>query len=215
MTAAAAHVAFRGSRLALELIDPQSMDLVRLTQHTATGGDWDPPAQMYRNLRVDPPPGHKSTFSVLYTANTLACVAMECRVLQVDASDRYTWNRKAAERYDVVRFGFSKPAIFIPIDGLNRDELGLGGTLQPLGSYEPYQNVALQLHTRYGGIVHGMSWQSFHRGQPGRAYAIWHEHRDTIGLSRNVPGQNYPKLADDSEWQAYLANNPHIVELTP
>lgn len=92
MTAAAAHAAFRGSRLALELID---------------------------------------------TANTLACVAMECRVLQVDASDRYTWNRKAAERYDVVRFGFSKPAIFMPIDGLNRDELGLGGTLQPLGSYRP------------------------------------------------------------------------------
>jgi hypothetical protein len=39
--------------------------------------------------------------------------------------------------------------------------------------YEPYQAVALELFERFGAIVHGLSWESFHRNQLGRVYAIF------------------------------------------
>jgi len=65
MTAAATG-SFDGRDLELELIDPGSAPLVRLFRHK--GGDWDPPPEANRNLRVDPPIGHKGAFAVLYTA---------------------------------------------------------------------------------------------------------------------------------------------------
>ncbi|MBN3850079.1 MULTISPECIES: hypothetical protein [Burkholderiaceae] len=84
---AASSGGFRGRDLELELLDANSEPLVRLFAHP--GGDWDPPEEKYRNLRVDPPAGHKDAFAVLYTGNTLATVAIECHILAADAADRY------------------------------------------------------------------------------------------------------------------------------
>ena len=75
--------------LELELLDPGSETLVRLFRHP--GGEWEEPPPAFRNLRVDPPAGHKDAFAVLYTGDNLAAVAAECLVLQAGDGDHYTW----------------------------------------------------------------------------------------------------------------------------
>lgn len=203
--------AFGGRELKLELLDPNSEQLVRLFRHP--GGEWEPPPKEHRNLRVDPPVGHKADYAVLYTAGTLPAVAMECRVLSVDNQDRYTWLSHRASQYHIARYDFSKPALFIPIDGSNRNILGLQGGTRKFVGYEPYQEVALTLFQRYGQVVHGLSWESFHRNQPGRVFALWHQHKETIGL-RLRPPSLYARLIDDPEWQQFLADYPEIEEVT-
>ena len=199
--------------LDLELLDPGSTPLVRLFRHP--GGKWEPPPEVHRNLRVDPPAGHKGAFAVLYTGNTLATVAIECGVLRADVRDRYTWAADLAEQYRVVRYTFVAPALFVPIDGPNREALGLAGSQRKfVAGYEPYQLVAHELFQRYGNVVHGLSWESFHRNQPGRVYAVWHQHKPTIGLSIATPAPFTP-LVDDDEWKQFLAANPEVEILMP
>jgi hypothetical protein len=82
----------RGRDLDLELLDPGSEPLIRLYRHAR--GDWEAPPEEYRNLRVDPPRGRQDAYAVLYAANTLPAVAAECRVLNVDGMDRYTWEHR-------------------------------------------------------------------------------------------------------------------------
>ncbi|CAM2192455.1 RES domain protein [Paraburkholderia kururiensis] len=202
---------FRGRDLELELLDANSEPLVRLFGHP--GGDWDPPEEKYRNLRVDPPAGHKDAFAVLYTGNTLATVAIECHILAADAADRYTWLRERAEKYRVVRYAFDAPAVFVPIDGpRNRAALGLAGGQRKFAGYECYQEVALALFNRYGQVVHGLSWESFHRNQPGRVYALWHHHKTTVRL-RIISPDPYRVLVEDDEWNSFLAANPDVEEI--
>ncbi|TAH51067.1 MAG: hypothetical protein EYC67_02080 [Betaproteobacteria bacterium] len=203
---------FSGRDLELELLDPDGERLVRLFHHP--GGDWEPPSVEYRNLRVDPPAGHKGRFAVLYTGNTLPTVAIECGILRADIGDRYTWATDLADQYRVARYSFSAPGLFIPIDGRNRNVLGLAGGQRRFAGYEPYQVVSLQLFERFGTVIHGLSWESFHRNQPGRVFALWHHHKATIGLSIAAP-QPSPKLADDSEWLAFLAANPQVEPMSP
>lgn len=192
--------------LELELVDPGSVRWVRLYRHA--GGHWYPPDEKYRNLRVDPPAGHKAVYAVLYTGSTLPAVAMECRVLRADDRDRYTWDMDLAGQYHVVRYNSSAPALFVPIDGRNRSLLGLAGGQRRFAGYEPYQEAALELLRRFGQVVHGLSWESFHRGQPGRVYAIWHHHKSTVGLQSDPPPHG--RLVDDDEWKMFLADNPDI-----
>lgn len=203
---------FPANKIEIQLFDPNSRPLVRLFRHD--GMDWNPPDPKYRQLRVDPPDGFKHRFAVLYTGDSLASVAMECRVLQAAGhDDSFKWSRDLAGQYRVVRYAFSEPAIFIPIDGNNRDALGLswrGGRLN--NSYEPFQKVALELHERFGKIVHGLTWQSFHRQQLGRVFAIWHEHKASIGLNIVSP-KPYSRLLDDVEWSDFLKDNPDIEEI--
>lgn len=192
--------------LELELLDPNSLRLVRLFRHP--GGHWEPPDEKYRNLRVDPPHGHKAAYAVLYTGSTLPAMAMECRVLRADDRDRYTWDMDLAGQYQLVRYAYSAPALFIPIDGRNRPLLGLSGAQRKFAGYEPYQEAAAELLRRFGQLAHGLSWESFHRNQPGRVYAIWHHHKSTIELEPAPPP--YPRLVDDGEWKSFLAENPDI-----
>lgn len=206
MTAPAA-ASFSGRDLELELLDPDSERLVRLFRRP--GGEWEPPPEAYRNLRVDPPLGHKDMFAVLYTGSTLATVAIECGVLRADLQDRYTWAMDLAGEYRVVRYAFAAPALFVPLDGRNRPTLGLGGSQRRFAGYEPYQAAAHELFRRFGNVVHGLSWESFHRNQPGRVYALWHRHKATVGLSIASPA-SYPTLVDDAEWKAFLAANPEV-----
>ena len=79
---------FSGRDLELELLDPDSEQLVRLFRHPGVG--WEPPSEAHRNLRVDPPAGHKAAFAVLYTGNTLPTVAIEieCGILRAAPEDR-------------------------------------------------------------------------------------------------------------------------------
>ena len=88
---------WRARDIELEALDALSVPLVRLFQHP--GMDWNPPDPKYRDQRVDPPPGHEATFAVLYTATTLPCVAIECRLLNVDDKDQYTWKPARAGNY--------------------------------------------------------------------------------------------------------------------
>jgi hypothetical protein len=62
MTSSASTVDARN--LELELLDPAAVTLVRLFRHP--GGEWEPPDEKYRNLRIDAPAGHKSEYAVLY-----------------------------------------------------------------------------------------------------------------------------------------------------
>lgn len=206
MTAAAA-ATFFGRDLDLELLDPGSVPLVRLYRHP--GGDWDPPPEVYRNLRVDPPPGRKGDYAVLYTADCVQAVAAECGVLVAGAGDNYTWSKKRADEYKVARYSFSKPALFIPIDGPNRRTLTLSGPQRKFLGYEPYQAVALELFQRFGALVHGLSWESFHRNQPGRVYALWHHHKDTVDLRARTGGA-VASLSVDGDWLRFLADNGDI-----
>ena len=159
---------------------------------------------------MDPPLGHHADYAVLYTGDYLPAVAAECGVLIAGEGDHYTWRRDKAATYQVARYAFTKPALFLPIDGDNRRRLGLTGKQRPAGPlYAPYQAAALALHQRFGELVHGLSWESFHRNQPGRVYALWHQHKASIGLALTTPG-NFPRLVDDPAWRAFLAENPDI-----
>lgn len=193
-------------QLELELVDASALQLVRLVRHA--GGEWDAPPAVHRNERVDPPAGHKDDYAVLYMARTLEAVAMECRVLHRDVADRATWDADRAKQYRVIRYKHTKPAIFAPIDGRNRHTLGLGGEKRAPG-YAPFQQVALEVFQRYGEVIHGLSWESFHRGQPARVYALWHHHKASIGLEI-VSIAPYPLLIDDAEWNDLLAARPEI-----
>jgi hypothetical protein len=196
-----------GRELELELLDPGSLTLVRLFRHP--GGEWEPPPPAFRNLRVDPPKGHKDDFAVLYTGDNLAAVATECLILRTGEGDRTVWRQDKAATYQVARYGFLKPALFLPIDGKNRHRLGLAGGQRPWGGYEAWQNASLALFQRFGSVVHGLSWESFHRNQPGRVYALWHEHKSSVDLHLTTPG-DFPLLVEDPQWLAFLADHPDI-----
>jgi len=58
-------------------------------------------------------------------------------------------------------------------------------------------------------LVHGLSWESFHRGQPGRVYAIWHHQKGAIALKATKPPP-YGSLDEDDGWQEFLAEYPDI-----
>jgi hypothetical protein len=47
------------------------------------GADWNAPPEAYRNGRIDPPPGRKAEFSILYTAESVLTAAVEARVFRV------------------------------------------------------------------------------------------------------------------------------------
>jgi hypothetical protein len=194
---------FYGRNLELELLDPNAIKFHRLFRHPNM--DWDPPDVQYRNERVDPPPGHKHKFAVLYLASNVQCVAMECRVLMANLfSDKFTWAADLANAYKHAQYRFSEPAIFVPLDGRNCGLLGLDDNELPLGDNLPFQTVALELFERFGNTVHGLSWRSMHRGQPGRVYALWHHHKATIGLSTDPRERIYPTLNESPEWLAML-----------
>ena len=192
----------------MELRDARSLSLVRLFKHD--GGDWEPPDPRFRKLRVDPPAGSESRFAVLYTANTLPCVAAECRILLPNQhDDRWTWRADLAALYKVVRYEVTAPSIFVRIDQPMAESLGLGVGGVKFGGYGPYQAIALELFERFGTVVHGLSWSSFHRNQPGRIYAAWHHHKATVGLEIASP-KPYAPLLTDPEWKAFLEANPSI-----
>ena len=113
----------------------------------------------------------------------------------------------------VVRYVFSAPALFVPIDGRNREMLRLEGGQREFAGYEPYQRVAHELFERYGAVIHGLSWESFHRKQPGRVYALWHHHKATIRLAVTAP-MPCMALIDDPEWLDFLEANPKIEAIT-
>ena len=197
-----------GADLALELLDPGSVPLFRLFRFP--NADWEETPPEYRNERTDPPADHKRDFAVLYLGNTLPGVAMECRVLKIDYEDNLTWYPALAAQYQVARYAFDKPAVFLPIDGPNRRRLGLDGAHRRLASKEPFQQAALALFERYHTVVHGLSWESMHRNQPSRIYALWHEHKVTIGLSTVPADRRYALLPDDAAWKVFLRENPDV-----
>ena len=197
-----------GFDLELELLDPNSVPLFRLFRHP--NADWDETPVAYRNERADPPPGHKADFAVLYLGTTLKGVAMECRILQADYQDHLTWKRTLAADYSVARYAFSEPAIFLPIDRRNQRVLGLDAGRRKLASKVPFQEAALALYDRYKGVVHGLSWESKHRNQPARIYALWHRHKPTIGLSTVPADRKYSLLPADVDWLTYLRENPDV-----
>jgi hypothetical protein len=198
---------FAGAQLDLELMDPGGTPLVRLFRHP--GGDWQEPPVAHRNQRVDPPPDRAGDYAVLYTAESVAAAAVECRILHCDGLDRYTYDVQRTMQYSVVRYQLRAPAIFIPIDRENKRTLGLRF---PDPAYAQHRSVAHQLFERYGTVVHGLSWESYHRNQPGRVYALWHHHKDTLGLAVTPPTP-YPRLAEDPEWLSVLRANPGFTAL--
>ena len=88
------------------------------------------------------------------------------------------------------------------------------GGQRKFAGYEPYQAVAYELFRRYGKVLHGLSWESFHRNQPGRVYALWHHHKATIGLGI-TSHEPYERLVDDAEWNEFLFSSPEIEALEP
>lgn len=195
---------FSGSDLALEVLEPGSQTLFRLNRHP--GGDWEPPPPEYRTQRADPPDGHKDRYAVLYVADSLECVAMECRLLVEDAKGQWTWQRDKSAAYDLVRYSVHAPGVFVRLDSDDRKRLGLpspGARFGEPNIYKDSQELCLEIYERFGKVTHGVTWQSFHRHQPGRVYAIWHDRKDQLGLVRD-PAPPYRKLPDDPQWQEFL-----------
>jgi hypothetical protein len=146
---------------------------------------------------------------VLYTAESVAAAAIECRILNCDTQDRYTYDQQRTAEYSVVRYEMRAPALFIPIDGENKRTLGLRF---PDPAYAQHRAVAYELFKRFGGVVHGLSWESYHRNQPGRVYALWHHHKPTVKLAISS-GTPYLKLAEDPEWLQLLKDNSQFEPL--
>jgi hypothetical protein len=113
---------FKGQDLEVELLDRHAFELCRLSKHPR--GEWDPPDPKYRNLRVDPPAGHKDKFAVLYTAAPLLTIGVECKVLAVDPNNKWSLNEKHEAANKVTRYQFSNPGCFIKLDSDNRRKLG-------------------------------------------------------------------------------------------
>jgi hypothetical protein len=185
---------FDGRDLALEMLDAESVELMRLFRHPK--GEWEPPDPVYRNLRVDPPVGHKDRYAVLYTADTLGAIGVECRILAIDSDDGFSLHLDREAAYQVARYRFDQAACFIPIDGANRRTLGLDRA-EAWDGYGPYQQIGMALFERYGHFAHGLSWASFHRNQPGRVFAIWHERKTGFGLALSA---SVAPLAGDAQW---------------
>jgi hypothetical protein len=202
--------ALRSTDLALELVEPGDVSLVRL--YRRPGADWEEPPPKYRTMRADPPVGHQDRFAVLYLGDSLFAVAEECRVVTVVDGDRYFWQAGKAAEYKVARYTFARPALFIPVDGANARRLKLDGAHRTIGTYDDHQHVALELYERFHTVAHGLSWASYHRDQPGRVYALWHEHKATIGLARTDPA-THPRLIDDEEWRTRVLIMPHLERL--
>jgi|APThiThiocy_cv2_1041547.scaffolds.fasta_scaffold00683_4 hypothetical protein len=191
---------FAATDLDAELVDPGILALQRLFRHH--DGEWAPPDPKYRNLRVDPPDGHKTDYAVLYTGNSLLATAMECHVLSVDTLDAWTLNLDLETEYSVARYTTSEPGLFLPIDGRNRERLGLVNLPIHKGSpYAAFQAIGLELFKRFGDLAHGLSWASFHRHQPGQVYAIWHHRKAALGLT---PKSSPVPLKGDAEWTVLL-----------
>lgn len=134
-------------------------------------------------------------------------IGVECGVLAVDPHNNWTLNLDREADNKLTRYKFANPGCFIKIDGDNRRKLGIAD-YRSFGGYHAYQHVSLELFNRYGQTVHGISWESFHRHQPGRVYAIWHHRKDDLGLTYSAP----VPLADDPEWKELLTQIP---DLTP
>lgn len=201
---------FDGNALRLELLDTGA-SLVRLCWRTDS--DWEPPAPEHRNERVDAPDSHRGLYAVLYTAASVMAAAVEARIIAWNGATD-TWNVSVPRslQYGVVRYGCSAPGIFVPLD-VNRTLLGLSA-LRLLNRREPYRAMGLELYQRFGRLCHGLSWESFHREQLGRVYAIWHERKDSMGLQvlggRPKSVDEYPRLARDEEWNRLLDDNPAV-----
>jgi len=203
---------FAARELALELLDPNAVRLYRLFRHP--GMDWEAPPEQFRSERVDPPAGEKGRFAVLYLADTVKCIAMECRVLRADVmTGRFTWDPQLATDYRLVGYRFERPAIFVPLDRGNESAFGLDDAELPLGDNAPFQALSLALFERFGDAVHGLSWRSMHRGQPGRVYALWHHHKATIALATVPADRQYPSLLESAEWAEVLQDNPRVDRL--
>jgi hypothetical protein len=179
--------------------------LVRLFKHA--GSSFSLPDVAFRVNRYDPPPGHKEKFAVLYTADNLAGAAMETRVLQANSEDEYVVSDRRARPYKVARLQYQRPALFIDMTPELRLKLGIG-RFQP--DYLLYQQAALALYERFGQTAHGYSWESFHRGQPGRNYGFWHHRKDDIELQPVCPESDCPELLADAEWLELLKDFPAI-----
>lgn len=212
---------FTARDVRLELLDAGAFPLVRLYKHAragAAGGEWEPSPPAYRKLRVDPPPGHESEFAVLYTSDTLPCVAAECRVLQYNPQeDSFQVARALLREYRVARYTFDGPGLFVNIDAAEAEALGLqpralGPGVSLRKPYERYQAVALALFHRFGELAHGVSWQSMHRNQLGRVYAIWHHRKAHLQLVHDVAGSG-ATLGDDLAWKAFEAENPGLPDV--
>jgi hypothetical protein len=82
---------------------------------------------------------------------------------------------------------------------------GLQGLYE--STYEASRWVTLELFRRYGHLAHGVSYESFHRYQPGRVYAIWHSRKEGLLLRSR---DERPRLIDDPSWVAFLASHPSV-----
>lgn len=184
-----------GEDLQVEVRDPDRGPVVRLFRHP--GASFSEPLPEYRNGRYDPPEPHKDKFAVLYTADNIACAAMECRLLRSDSDDKYSFSARDIEPYKVVRLSHKEPALFIHVDQRLRSKLGIP-RFAP--DYAAFQAAALVLFERYGTTFHGLIWESFHRGQPGRNYGFWHHAKGLIGLEPLQPESDCRALATDPEW---------------
>lgn len=200
-------IAFTDQDIEVEVRE-RAAPLVRLFRHA--GASFSVPDEQYRNGRYDPPPGHKAEFAVLYTADSIACAAMEARLLVVDVDTAYSYGKSKAEPYKVARLQYQGPALFIRLDSAQfRKKLGVP-RFNPDG-YLPYQLAALALVQRFGETFDGFSWESMHRGQPGRNYGFWHHRKDRIQLRPMYEEKDSPTLLDDADWQQLLKDHPCIM----
>ena len=191
----------RDTDVEIEVRDPGNSPLVRLFRWKGTSIGEPPVA--HRNSRFDPPAGSKEAFSVLYAAENIVTAAVECRILTPDQMDRFTYSYQSPP-HRVARLNHSEPALFIRITG---ESLKKWGVKSFQLNYDAYQTMALALFERYGTTVHGMSWDSFHRGRPGRNYGFWHSRLDTIGFRALQEEPNCLSLELDPDWKAFLDTN--------
>jgi hypothetical protein len=188
---------FKASDLHVELRDP-GLTLVRLSARPE--GHWKPPPARFRDLRVDPPAGHKSAYAVLYTANSAFVIGQECKVVTDMADGRWMLNLDREARNRIGRYVTTKAGCFIPIDGPNREKLFADTSAVLPGSYEATQAIGLELFRRFAGVAHGLCWESFHRHQTGRVYAVWHNRKTALGILAPTA----QPLQSDGEWRGII-----------
>lgn len=202
-------ISFTDADIDIEVRGHDEAPLIRLFRHA--GAAYGLPLEAHRTGRYDPPPGEKGLFATLYTGDNIAAAAMECRILQVNSQDEYSYSLQRAGTYKVVRFKYQEPALFIRVDRDIKRKLGIPAFAT---DYSPFQRAAKALFERYGKTVHGLSWDSFHRGQPGRNYGFWHHRMDAISLHPLQQEDDCPALLEDADWIKLLQDHP-VIKLQP
>jgi hypothetical protein len=176
---------------------PAGSDLFRIFRYP--GADWNAPAEAYRFGRLDPPVGHKSAYSILYTAESELTAAFEARAVRMAIRGKMELpeivvdvDTSLTPRQTVVH-QLVTPAMFVNLEdratamafGLDPDMVLDDLEAWRLATFGVWQAAEAGELTTVAAVA-GVCHQSKHRGSNGWNFGLFHGVHATV-LRRGQP----------------------------